>query len=465
MKDNNIDKLNATEKRAASSLATIYSLRMLGLFMILPVFSLYAQQLEATTPFLIGVAIGAYGLTQALLQIPYGMLSDRIGRKPVIIFGMLLFAFGSVIAAMSDSIYGVIIGRAIQGSGAIAAAVLALAADLTREEHRLKIMAAIGVSIGMAFAVAMVLGSVLNEWIGVDGIFWFTAALALLGIAVTLFWVPDAQRSFHRETEPVASQFKSVLADQQLLRLDFGIFILHMVLTATFIVLPMVLVNEQHANLPSVDHWKVYLPVMILSMVLMIPFIIIAESKRRMKQVFAGAIAAVALAELGFFEFSNSLYSLAFFLLIFFSAFNILEASLPSLVAKTSAAESKGTAMGVYSSSQFLGAFAGGVVGGTVLHNYGVTGVFLFAGLAMCLWLLVALSMKNPRYLSNYIVKLGPVNNDEIAHLVAGLTGIRGVAEAVVIAEDSAAYLKVELHALDKAGLQEFSLKHIQGDK
>lgn len=464
MNEYDIDKLNATEKRAASSLASIYSLRMLGLFMILPVFSLYAQQLEATTPFLIGVAIGAYGLTQALLQIPYGMLSDRIGRKPVIIFGMLLFALGSVIAAMSDSIYGVIIGRAIQGSGAIAAAVLALAADLTREEHRLKIMATIGVSIGMAFAVAMVLGSILNEWIGVDGIFWFTAALALLGIAVTLFWVPDGPRSFHRETEPVPTQFKSVLADQQLLRLDFGIFILHMVLSATFIVLPMALVNE-HANLPSVDHWKVYLPVMVLSIGLMIPFIIIAESKRRMKPVFTGAIAAVALAEVGFFAFHDSLYSLAFFLLIFFSAFNILEASLPSLVAKTSAAESKGTAMGVYSTSQFLGAFAGGVTGGAVLHSYGVSGVFLFSGLAMCSWLIVALSMKNPRYLTNYVVKLGPVSNDEIDHLVAGLTSIRGVAEAVVIAEDGAGYLKVELHALDKIGLQNFSLKHLKGDK
>ena len=252
MNNHDIDELSPIEKRAAASLASIYSLRMLGLFMILPVFSIYAQQLQATTPFLIGVAIGAYGLTQALLQIPYGMLSDRIGRKPVIIFGLLLFAVGSAIAALSDSIYGVIIGRAIQGSGAIAAAVLALAADLTREEHRLKIMATIGVSIGMAFAAAMVLGSVLNEWIGVDGIFWVTAGLALLGIAVTLFWVPDAPRSFHRETEPVPAQFKSVLADQQLLRLDFGIFILHMVLSATFIVLPLTLINEQHVNLPSV---------------------------------------------------------------------------------------------------------------------------------------------------------------------------------------------------------------------
>ncbi len=464
MKNNDGDQLNKTEKQAAASLATIYSLRMLGLFMILPVFSIYAQQLEATTPFLIGVAIGAYGLTQALLQIPYGMLSDRIGRKPVIIFGMLMFALGSIIAAISDNIYIVIIGRAVQGSGAIAAAVMALAADLTREQQRIKIMAAIGVSIGMSFAVAMVMGSILNEWIGVDGIFWFTAVLALLGIGVTIFWVPDAPLRFHRETEPVPAQFKRVLSDGQLLRLDIGIFVLHMVLSATFVVLPLALVEKQYVNLAPLEHWKIYLPVMILSMGLMIPFIIIAESKRRMKPVFTGAIAVVALAELGFFVFHDSLYGVAFFLLIFFTAFNILEASLPSLVAKISPAESKGTAMGVYSTSQFLGVFAGGLAGGAVLHSYDITGVFLFACLAMCIWLILALSMKKPHYLSTYVVKLGLVSNDEIDRLIAALTSIRGVAEAVVIAEDRAAYLKVDLHALDKAGLNDFSLKHIKGD-
>ena len=465
MTKNDTDKLNPLEKRAAASLASIYALRMLGLFMIFPVFSLYGQQLEGNTPLLIGLAIGAYGLTQAIFQIPFGMLSDKIGRKPVIVAGMLIFALGSIIAAMSDTIYGVIIGRIIQGSGAVAAAVMALAADLSREEHRTKIMAAIGMSIGFAFAVAMVLGSILNEWIGVAGIFWLTAGFALIGVGVTLFWVPDAPKTFHRETEPVPEQFKAILSDHQLLRLDAGILILHMVLTATFIVIPIALTNEHYANLPSAEHWKVYLPVMILAMVLMVPFIIIAESKRRMKEVFVGAIAVVAIAEWGFWAFNDSFYALAFFILVFFSAFNILEASLPSLISKLSPAEAKGTAMGVYSTSQFFGAFLGGIIGGKLLGLYGINGVFLFAMLAMLVWLLIALTMKTPRYLSSFVVKLSKVTAEDIPKVTAGLTGICGVAEAVVIPEDGAAYLKVELHALDKAGLNEFSIKYSEEDE
>ena len=329
-----VDAMTPIEKRAVSSLASIYALRMLGLFMILPVFALYAEQLEGVTPFMVGLAIGIYGLTQAILQIPFGMLSDRLGRKPMIILGLIIFAVGSVIAAMSDSIYGVILGRAIQGAGAIAAVIMALTSDLTREEHRLRAMAVIGMSIGMSFAVSLVLGPVLNQWIGVDGIFWLTGVMAILAMVVLLAIVPTPAKSrFHRDTEPVPALFKSVLKDKQLLRLDFGILVLHTMLTATFVVTPLAL--RDFAGLPSADHWYVYFPVLVLALGLMVPFIIIAEKKRKMKQVFVGAIAALIVAQLLLVFAHQSLYGIVAALLIFFIAFNTLEASLPSLVAKT----------------------------------------------------------------------------------------------------------------------------------
>ena len=362
------DSMTAFEKRAAISLASIYAMRMLGLFMILPVFVLYADQFSGATPVLTGIAIGVYGLTQAVLQIPFGMLSDRFGRKPVIYTGLLIFAVGSVVAAMSESIYGVILGRALQGSGAIAAALMALTADLTREDHRTKAMAVIGMTIGFSFALSMILGPLLNQWVGVPGIFWITAFLALLGIVLVKVWVPNPTVSkFHRDTEPVPSQFRSVLSDKQLLRLDFGVLALHMILTATFVVLPLAL--RDHAQLESVKHWYVYLPVLLLSMGAMVPFIIVAESKRRMKQVFVSAVLVVCLSEAALVWFYDSLIAIIVVLFAFFTAFNVLEASLPSLVAKISPPDRKGTSMGVYSSSQVFGAFLGGMLRGWVFEH------------------------------------------------------------------------------------------------
>lgn len=457
-KHNPYNQLNPFEKKAAFSLASIYSLRMLGLFMIFPVFSLYAEGLQGSTPLLMGMAIGIYGLTQALLQIPYGLMSDRVGRKPMLILGMLIFAIGSLIAAMADDIYGVIIGRAIQGSGAVAAVVMALAADLTREQNRLKVMSIIGMSIGMSFVLAMISGTLLNDLIGVDGIFYLIAILAMCGIGIIIFWVPNSKKQKrHRDAETVPSQIKYMLSDGQLLRLDFGIFILHMILTATFIVLPMVLANEKWGDLPVGEHWMIYLPVMILSMGLMVPFIIQAENKRRMKPVFIGAILVLAIAELGLWNFYDSIFAVSVFLLVFFTAFNLLEASLPSLVSKMAPAENKGTAMGVYSTSQFFGAFIGGVIGGKILELYGVGGVFLFAAFALLSWLMVASSMKNPRYLSNYVVNIAKVTEQNKLQITKQLTEIPGVAEAIVMVEEGEAFLKVELHALEYEKLHALS--------
>jgi MFS family permease len=449
--------LNAIERRAAYTLSGLFSLRMLGLFLILPVFALYAEELPEVTPLLVGIAIGVYGLTQALLQIPFGMLSDRIGRKPVLIGGLLIFAIGSAVAASSETIYGIIIGRALQGSGAIAAVIMALAADLSREQQRLRMMAIIGISIGIAFALALIMGPVLHAWIGVPGIFWLTSLLALAGIAIVIFIVPTPKEShFHRDAEAVPSQFGQVLSDPELLRLDFGILTLHMCLTAMFLAYPLAL---RDLGLESAGHWMVYLPVMLLSMVAMVPFVIIAESRRRMRPVFISAIGALTVASSVLYGFSHSLIILVLSLFVFFTAFNLLEATLPSLIAKAAPGERKGTAMGVYSSSQFIGAFLGGALGGWFHTHYGIEGAFLLCGGMSLVWFLIALGMPDPSYLSNYLLPVGRMDEGEIGNLAKKLMAIDGVDDAVIIAEDGVAYLKVDLGIVDKARLEEYAVQ------
>ena len=444
--------MSREEFRAALSLSSVYALRMLGLFMILPVFALYAGDLEGVTPTLTGLAIGIYGLTQAALQIPAGLLSDRIGRKPVIIGGLLVFALGSVVAALADSMLVVILGRALQGAGAIAAAIMALAADLTREQHRIKAMALIGMSIGLSFALALVLGPVLNDWVGVPGIFAITAVLAVGGILVVGFVVPRPVVSRpHRVAEAIPAQFGRVLRQTQLLRLDFGILMLHAILTASFVVLPLILRDQ--AGVAASAHWKIYLPVLVCSVLAMLPLIIMAERKGRVRPVFLSAIALLIAAELGLFFLPVTLYSVVFMMFVFFTAFNLLEAMLPSLISRIAPADCRGTAMGFYSSSQFFGAFLGGALGG-VLHQYaGTHAVFLCSAIGAALWLLLALSMSRPEKLSSYIYKIDGAEPAAAEQLAQRLLALAGVAEAVVVAEEGVAYLKVDKRVFDEASL------------
>jgi MFS family permease len=455
MSDTPKTSLDPVESRAAISLAAIFGLRMLGLFLILPVFALYAEDLHGVTPFLVGVAIGAYGLTQAILQIPFGMISDRLGRKPVIVVGLLIFALGSVVAAMAQSIEGVIIGRALQGSGAVAAAIMALAADLTREQNRTRIMAVIGMSIGFAFTLSLVLGPILDGWIGVPGIFWLTALLALLGVVIVIFLVPSPRESrFHRDAECEPGRLGAALRNMELVRLDLGILVLHMVLTAMFVVLPLAL--RDFAEVAPARHWLVYLPVMLLAMGFMVPFIVIAEKRRKMKGVMITAVALLGLALGGFYLWHHTLIGILISLLIFFTAFNIAEASLPSLVSKIAPTAGKGSAMGVYSTSQFLGAFIGGALGGWIHQHHGVGEVFLFCLIAVSFWFLIVIGMRPPRHLRNHIATLGAMTASQAAELKGILLARPGIDEVEVVAEDGLVYLKIDADVTSEREIDEF---------
>lgn len=446
--------MSRQEKRAAASLAAVYFMRMFGLFLILPVFALHAEKLQGATASLAGLAIGIYGLTQALLQIPFGMLSDRIGRKPVIVGGLVVFAIGSVVAGMADHIVVVIIGRAIQGSGAIAAAVLALNADLTLEENRTKAMAMVGMSIGAAFFLSLLLGPPLAAVIGIEGIFFLTAVMAGLAILIVLFIVPTPMKARrHRDAQAIPAELGSVLRNPDLLRLDAGIFILHAILTALFVAVPLLLRDQLH--IAEDGHARFYLVVLVLSVAAMIPFVIMAERGGRIKLVFTGAVGTLALALLGLSLTHSGLILVGFWLFCFFTAFNVLEASLPSLVSKVAPADRKGTAMGVYSTMQFLGVFVGGSAGGWVMGHHGVTGVFVLITALAMLWLLVAFGMRPPGRLKSRMVRLNSLAESGRENLVDQLLAIRGVEEAVVLPDDGVAYLKVDPDSLDEGELNE----------
>lgn len=453
----NQEKMTPIEKRVAMSLSAIFASRMLGLFMVLPVFAIYAEELEGFSTTLAGLAIGIYGLTQAVFQIPMGLLSDRIGRKPVIIGGLIVFAIGSIVAALSDSITGVIIGRALQGSGAIASAIMALAADLTREEHRIKVMASIGMSIGLSFALALVFGPMLHGWFGVEGIFWITAILAFGGIMVAKFWVPTPVLSrFHRDAEVEISWFRQAFADPQLLRLDTGVFILHFILVSMFVVTPTIL--RDRLGFALEQHWQLYLPVLFFAVITMVPFIILAEKKRKIKQVLIGAIFVLVISQLGLPLLTNSLVGFAIVLWLFFSAFNLLEASMPSLVAKMAPAAHKGTAMGAYSTSQFLGVFFGGLTGGTLTEFYGISGVAAFNVVLLIVWAGFAITMKKPLFHTSYLLNVGEVTEIQAQNIIKDLSQVVGVVDVTVIAEDGIAYLKIDKQKINMDELHRFAV-------
>lgn len=383
-KNPSVSKLSPLERRSALTLACVISLRLFGLFLIMPVFSLYAQQMPDATPLLIGLALGVYGLGQVLLQIPLGLLSDRIGRKPAITLGLLVFAAGGLLAACSHSLLGIVVGRALQGMGAVAGAGTALAADLTREENRSKVMGIIGVSIGVAFLLALILGPPLEAVAGLSGLFGATSLLALAALVLLWLIVPTPER----QKAPASAAFGSVLSmlrDGHMLVLNGSVFFLHMLLTASFVGLPLLLADRLH--MPVNRHWELYLPVMVIAAFVMGACLHRMREVAQSLRIVAMCVVAIGLGLLGFALSGDHLAVLGVAATVFFSAFNLLEAALPSLVSRLAPPQLRGAAMGAYSTSQFLGAFVGGAVGGIALGGLGTSGVFLCAAAMTLLWL------------------------------------------------------------------------------
>ena len=444
--------MNALERRSTFALSSIFALRMLGLFMIIPVFSVAGQTYEYATPALLGLAVGIYGLTQAILQIPFSLIADRYSRKPLVVFGLLLFALGGAIAAMSDTIYGVIIGRAIAGGGAVSAVVMALLADVTREENRMKAMATMGRSIGVSFAVAFSLGPWLNGSVGISGLFWVTTIMGLAAISM-LFLVPKVTRHHRNYQQGYLAQLKQVLKMGDLNRLHVSVFSLHLLLTAMFIYVPSQLID--FAKIPLNSHGWVYLPLLVISLFFAFPSIVLAEKYRKMRGIFLTAIGGIILG-LGILIFGfESKYILLTGLGLFFIAFNVMEALLPSWLSKAAPIQSKATAMGVNASSQFLGAFFGGVTGGQLLLlNNTALGWSILTGLAI-VWLLISFGLAQPRYLSSMVLRLP--EHKQTDEWTSQLLAIRGIEEVVVMSDQQVAYVKVDKQQIDDATRQDLT--------
>ena len=443
--------LNSLEKRSAVALALVFSSRMLGLFMLLPVFALYGRELTGFSPLWIGLAIGAYGLTQAILQIPLGWLSDRIGRHKVMLGGLALFACGSVVAALADSVYLVTLGRVLQGAGAIAGAVLALAADLTRDEQRPKVMAIIGASIGLSFALAMVLGPLLAKWAGLSGVFWATAVLACAAMLLVAFVVPKSvSKAPMAETLALPQSLGAMLKHRQLLQLDMGVMLLHLMLTAMFVVLPSLL---QNYGVQPVKHWQFYLPVLLGSFVLMIPMMIIAMRKSQEKGFFLLAVALLVSAMLMVLLLPGFM-ALTLAVLLFFIGFNFLEASLPALVSRIAPAGQRGSAMGIYSSSQFFGAFLGGAAGGAVVQHFGYQALFAVLAVIGLIWLAVASTLSIPPRAQRLSLAVSVQTEHQANQLAAQLTALAGVQEVTLLLAEQRCYLKVSSAQFDTAQAQ-----------
>jgi len=444
--------MDALERRSVLALALVYLFRMLGLFLIMPVISVAADGLKGADAALIGAAIGIYGFTQAILQIPMGMWSDRIGRKRVIVIGLLLFALGSLICANATSIHVLIVGRALQGAGAIASTLMALLSDVTREKNRTKSMAMVGVSIGASFMISLVLGPWVFDLVGLSGLFYLSFGFSFLGIALILFVVPNVvQHTFKRDTTPSLVALGRVIKDGKLRFLNISVLLLHASLTALFITVPHLLI--QRFGLPLADHSWLYLGVMGFAFVGMVPLVIIAEAKGKMKAVVFSVVLMLGLSAI-LLQWAPHLWVFGLLLWCYFVGFNTLEATLPSLISKQAPVGYRGTAMGVFSTHQFLGSFLGGIGGGWILQHYSNSTLFDVVGIVLMLWTVVCFMQPAPRQLNSIAFSLPEGEDDTLDALADQLAKVKGVEDMQIFKDELTAYLKVDKKILDKETLK-----------
>lgn len=451
--------MNSSESRTTASLALLFAIRMLGLFILLPVLTVLGSDLEGATPALLGFAIGVYGLTQAFLQIPFGALSDKYGRKPFIIFGLTLFVLGSLVAAVSDSIWGVILGRALQGSGAIGGVITALVSDVTRPQVRTKAMAMIGASIGSAFLIALIISPILGSIIGLHGLFVCIAGLGLIGLAIGLMTLPGSVMPSvdpdYTRSHSISQQLVNAVKHPQLFRLFLGVLLLHLLQTTLFVAMPQLLVITH--QFPIGEHWKLYLPVMLLSFIFIIPLIVLGEKRGGTRNIMLGMIVTMLVSCLIMLTQLTSFSWLAVGLFLFFAGFNALEAMMPSLVSKIAPAGQRGVCMSSYSTFQFFGAFLGGSLGGIMYSRFDFNGVLLLDVLVLGAWLLLTLGLSAPADIKAMTISTHEMEADKskLAKLLLSLPGVR---EVFISETEDVAHIKVDKKIFDNAFLEDLRL-------
>ncbi|MFP3019511.1 MAG: MFS transporter [Arsenophonus sp.] len=437
----NNTKMTSKELKAIWGLGAVFTLRMMGMFIVLPILSNYGRELKNANELLLGLTIGIYGISQAIFQIPFGLMSDRFGRKKLIISGLLIFIFGSVIAAITNSIWGIIIGRALQGAGAISSVIIALISDLTSEQNRTKAMVFIGISFGITFAISIVLGPIITYIIGLHGLFWGIGLLAFGSVLIMIFIVPDSQcHIINYKTHFMKNNVKKIINNRQLLKFNFDILCLHTLLMANFVVLPLVIIDS---GLQDKQHWKVYLSTLFISFIMVLPFIIYAEKKYRIKEIFLLFIGILFISELFFCFSNNHFFLIVIGLQLFFISFSVMETLLPSLISKEAPIRYKGTTMALYSISQFLGVALGGILGGLFFQLNGSFLVFI-ANLILCIcWFFINLNMYHPSYIKNIRLIL-PKEIKDFNLLQIQLMNEPGVREVMFDLKTFIVYIKID---------------------